>query len=382
MRCSSRPSRTGKTGNGRRRGASRWSLSCSASFPSSASTAAPRARLALRVPRRRRRPHADAVGLGQFRLAAGATVTDLGSNFLERLGNQASHGFGNTLRNNPGGGGASEATDTPLRFRTWGEAYGISTTTSAQGAFVGDHRQTYGGVAGLGATSRPASMSVFRSTRAEPPSTFRWRCSRRRSTSLSSASTPRWTRGLDLGRGAGPWRRQDQFQPRHRLWPRHRRLQRSDRRCADRTQLLLESGPEPHRAEGRVRICALLDRRVSGNGRSRSGDGGRHHRSNAHGFCSAPRSGTTGSSTRRFSICPPTANSSTMSRRISVRSWSASARRASPCKASAKASMAPMSVRRLPQPDRPDAPVSSTMTASSAPRCSRIRALLGVEYKW
>jgi uncharacterized protein with beta-barrel porin domain len=88
-------------------------------------------------------------------LAAGAMVTDLGSSFLERLGDQASHGFGNTLRNNPGGGGASEATDTPLRFRTWGEAYGISTTTSAQGAFVGDHRRTYGGVAGLGATLPP-----------------------------------------------------------------------------------------------------------------------------------------------------------------------------------------------------------------------------------
>ena len=33
--------------------------------------------------------------LGRFELAAGATVTDLGSSFLERLGNQASHGFGN-----------------------------------------------------------------------------------------------------------------------------------------------------------------------------------------------------------------------------------------------------------------------------------------------
>ncbi|HEY3792154.1 MAG TPA: autotransporter outer membrane beta-barrel domain-containing protein [Bradyrhizobium sp.] len=88
-------------------------------------------------------------------LAAGATVANLGSSFLERLGNQASHGFGNTLRNNPGGGGASEATDTPLLFRTWGEAYGISTRDSAQGAFVGDRRQTWGGVAGLGATLAP-----------------------------------------------------------------------------------------------------------------------------------------------------------------------------------------------------------------------------------
>jgi uncharacterized protein with beta-barrel porin domain len=87
-------------------------------------------------------------------MAAGATVANLGSNFLERLGNQATHGFSNALRNNPGGGGGSETTD-GLRLRTWGEAYGITTTTAAQGDFVGDHRQTYGGVAGLGANIAP-----------------------------------------------------------------------------------------------------------------------------------------------------------------------------------------------------------------------------------
>jgi uncharacterized protein with beta-barrel porin domain len=87
-------------------------------------------------------------------LSAGAAVTNLGSNFLERLGNQASSGFGRTLRTNPGGGGASEATNAP-QFRTWGEAYGISVTTGAQADFVGDHRQTWGGVAGLGATVAP-----------------------------------------------------------------------------------------------------------------------------------------------------------------------------------------------------------------------------------
>jgi uncharacterized protein with beta-barrel porin domain len=87
-------------------------------------------------------------------MAAGATIANLGSNFLERLGNQATHGFGNAWRSNPGGGGASEATDEP-RFRTWGETYGISATTTAQGDFVGDHRQTYGGVAGVGATIAP-----------------------------------------------------------------------------------------------------------------------------------------------------------------------------------------------------------------------------------
>jgi uncharacterized protein with beta-barrel porin domain len=85
-------------------------------------------------------------------ISAGSTVANLGSSFLERLGNQATNG--RTLRNNPGGGGASETTDEP-RFRTWGEAYGISSTTGAQGPFVGDHRQTWGGVAGFGALLAP-----------------------------------------------------------------------------------------------------------------------------------------------------------------------------------------------------------------------------------
>jgi len=87
-------------------------------------------------------------------LSAGAAVTNLGSNFLERLGNQATNGFGRALRDNPAGGGASEATDPP-RFRTWGEAYGISARTGAQRDFVGDRRQTWGGVAGLGARVAP-----------------------------------------------------------------------------------------------------------------------------------------------------------------------------------------------------------------------------------
>jgi uncharacterized protein with beta-barrel porin domain len=87
-------------------------------------------------------------------MSAGAAVTNLGSNFLERLGEQATYGFGSALRKNPGGGGASEATDGPV-FRSWGETYGISTTTSAQGDFAGDHRQTWGGVVGIGARVLP-----------------------------------------------------------------------------------------------------------------------------------------------------------------------------------------------------------------------------------
>ena len=87
-------------------------------------------------------------------LSAGAAVVNLGSSFLERLGDQASGGFGRASRSNPGGGGASEALE-GQPFRSWGELYGISSTTGPQGVFVGDHRTTAGGVAGFGARIAP-----------------------------------------------------------------------------------------------------------------------------------------------------------------------------------------------------------------------------------
>jgi len=87
-------------------------------------------------------------------LSAGAAAANLGSNFLERLGDQATGGFGRASRTNPGGGGASEAAEGP-RYRTWAEAYGISTRTGPQLDFVGDRRQTLGGVAGFGARIAP-----------------------------------------------------------------------------------------------------------------------------------------------------------------------------------------------------------------------------------
>jgi uncharacterized protein with beta-barrel porin domain len=87
-------------------------------------------------------------------ISSGSTVINLGSNFLERLGNQATGGFDRLRRSNPGGGGAAESTEDP-RFRTWGELYGISSRADAQGDFVGDKRKTLGGVAGLGARVAP-----------------------------------------------------------------------------------------------------------------------------------------------------------------------------------------------------------------------------------
>lgn len=88
------------------------------------------------------------------RLSAGIALTDIGSNFLRRLGNQATWGFNKALRTNAGGGGGSEATETP-GFRTWAEAYGVSAHTGAVGDFVGDKRNTAGGVVGFGARLMP-----------------------------------------------------------------------------------------------------------------------------------------------------------------------------------------------------------------------------------
>ncbi|MDO8397836.1 MAG: autotransporter outer membrane beta-barrel domain-containing protein [Bradyrhizobium sp.] len=86
--------------------------------------------------------------------SAGSTVTNLGSNFLERLGNKATSGFDKAMRSNPGGGGASESTEAP-RFRSWAEGYGLTATTGPLGYFVGDRRRTYGGVVGVGARVAP-----------------------------------------------------------------------------------------------------------------------------------------------------------------------------------------------------------------------------------
>jgi uncharacterized protein with beta-barrel porin domain len=87
-------------------------------------------------------------------ISAASQVLNLGSNFLERLGNQATNGYDVVLRNNPAGGGASEATEAPP-YRGWGEVYGISVTTAPQGDFLGDRRRIVGGVVGFGARIAP-----------------------------------------------------------------------------------------------------------------------------------------------------------------------------------------------------------------------------------
>jgi uncharacterized protein with beta-barrel porin domain len=152
MRCSSRPSRARETGTGHRL-ARAVAVACFLVLALGAAESRAQAIIAP-LPAPLPTPIPPSPGVINSDVSAGAAVTNLGSSFLERLGNQASGGFGRALRSNPAGGGASEATEAP-RFRTWGEAYGISASTGAQGDFVGDRRQTWGGVAGIGARIAP-----------------------------------------------------------------------------------------------------------------------------------------------------------------------------------------------------------------------------------
>ena len=147
MSCSSRPSQAKRTGAG-----GRLVQAVAMAFVLAIVVASSPAQAQL-LPAPAPAPLSDPPSFDSGR-AAGEAVTNLGSNFLERLGNQATYGFGSAMRNNPGGGGASEATEAP-RFRTWAEAYGIWARTGAQGDFIGVRRQTGGGVGGLGARLAP-----------------------------------------------------------------------------------------------------------------------------------------------------------------------------------------------------------------------------------
>ena len=115
-------------------------------------------------------------------VSSGAAVTNLGSNFLERLGNQSSNGFNRLQRTNPGGGGASESTEAP-RYRTWFEGYGNLDEERRGRRFRRRQPQDLGR-RGRDRRAGGAGHQYRLLRRPEPlrRSTFRWRCNRRRST--------------------------------------------------------------------------------------------------------------------------------------------------------------------------------------------------------
>ncbi|BAM90128.1 conserved exported hypothetical protein [Bradyrhizobium oligotrophicum S58] len=129
-------------------------------------------------------------------LSTGRSVLDLGSQFLQRLGRDATQGSSRLLRSNPGGGGAPEAAEQP-RFRSWGETYGVTARSSAQGDFVGDKRTTWGGVAGIGMRLVPGvnvGLSVDQSrTRVDVP------------LALQSATLDLTQLGFNASVDQGPW---------------------------------------------------------------------------------------------------------------------------------------------------------------------------------
>ncbi|MGA7808830.1 autotransporter outer membrane beta-barrel domain-containing protein [Bradyrhizobium sp.] len=159
MCCSSRPCRIGKCAVGRR-----LSIALAIAFAIvSIGAGMPSCAYAQRAPGPSRSPQptpsptptpVPTPNQINADLSSGTEVLNLGSNFLERLGSQATGGFGAALRSNPEGGGASESAEAP-RYRTWGELYGISATTGQQGEFAGDSRRTVGGLAGFGAGVAP-----------------------------------------------------------------------------------------------------------------------------------------------------------------------------------------------------------------------------------
>ena len=203
-------------------------------------------------------------------VASDAALANLGSNFLERLGNQASNGFSRLQRTNPGGGGASESAEAP-RYRTWFEGYGIREERRGrrfrrrQPQDLG-RRGRHRGAGGAGRQyrlfGRPEPLGDRHSAGAaighDRPDPARFHRLRRQ-------------RAVDLGERGRARLWQHQFAPRHRAWDCDRRIQCAARRRPERDQLLLDQGPGPHRAQGRVRICPRADRIAAGDRRPRPG---------------------------------------------------------------------------------------------------------------
>ena len=110
-----------------------------------------------------------------------ATLTNLGSNFLERLGNQSSNGF-NRLH--------AEQSRRRRRFREHRSAALPDLVRGLRQFHEERHgrrfrrrqRKTWGGVAGIGARVAPGINIGFSVDQSRSASTCRWRCNRRRST--------------------------------------------------------------------------------------------------------------------------------------------------------------------------------------------------------
>jgi uncharacterized protein with beta-barrel porin domain len=139
--------------------------------------------------------------------SAQASLFDIGSHFQNRLGALSSYRTAASRGNNPQGGGADLAVDpTYDRYRTWFEGYGINTTTDAQGAFLGDRRKMYGGLAGAGMTVTPGvtfGVSVDRNTTDADLPGASGRIDMTQIGALGSFEKGPWTLGITVIHGFG-----------------------------------------------------------------------------------------------------------------------------------------------------------------------------------
>jgi len=198
MRCPWRPLRAGRTGNDRRPARTAFLCLTFASLLGFVGALPAHAQLVAVapppfVPPAPPAPTPTPLMIDQT-VSSAATVANLGSTFLERLG--TTNGFSRMLRTNPAGGGASEAAEAP-RYRTWFEGYGITANNGPLGLFVGDTRKTWGGVAGIGARVAPGFNVGF--------SVDQSRTSIDVPLALQSATIDLTQLGLNASVDSGPW---------------------------------------------------------------------------------------------------------------------------------------------------------------------------------
>jgi uncharacterized protein with beta-barrel porin domain len=89
---------------------------------------------------------------GNVSLSSQASMLDVGTRFMQRLGALSSFRVAPSADIRAQAGGAETIAD---RYRVWLEGYGISSRTDAQADFSGDRRTTYGGLGGAAVTIAP-----------------------------------------------------------------------------------------------------------------------------------------------------------------------------------------------------------------------------------
>lgn len=100
---------------------------------------------------------------GNVYLSGQASMLDVGSRFMQRLGALSSFRAAPSTEIRAQAGGAATVAE---RYRVWLEGYGLRSRTDSQADFSGDRRRTFGGLAGAAMTLAPglnAGLSIDQS---------------------------------------------------------------------------------------------------------------------------------------------------------------------------------------------------------------------------